>query len=96
MQTTYEALGFFRLAFPDCDHTPTEAAECSRMAFVAGDISFELFAPPNRPCFGNPRVLAIAMEVPETSVHKNADSMPRENNVGIAGKIAAVREGINN
>jgi hypothetical protein len=61
------------------------------MAFVASDISFELFAPPSAFRLRNARVFAVAMEMPETSVNKNAAPVAWQNNVWIAGKIASVQ-----
>ncbi len=61
------------------------------MAFVAGGIAFELFAPPSAFRLGNARVFAVAMEMPEASVHENAGPVAWQNNVGIAWKIASVQ-----
>jgi len=79
------------LAFPDRDHAPTEAAQGSGVAFVAGGVAFEFFAPPRPAGFWNSSVLAVPMEVPEAPVHENADPVARKNNVGIAGKVSAVQ-----
>jgi hypothetical protein len=72
LQALEEALGFFRLAFPDRDHAPSESAQGCGVAFVAGGVAFEFFAPPRAAGFWNARVFAIAMEMPEAPVHENA------------------------
>ena len=61
------------------------------MAFVADDISFELFAPPSAFRLRNARVFAVAMKMPETSVNENAGPVAWQNNVWIAWKIASVQ-----
>jgi hypothetical protein len=90
LQALEETVWFFRLAFPDCDHTPTETAQGGGAALVAGDISLELFAPPSAAGFWQAGGFALAVKMPEAPVHKNANAVARENDIGVAGKIAAV------
>jgi len=79
------------LAFPDRDHAPTETAQGGGMPLVAGGVAFEFFAPPRAAGFWNACGCAVSVEMPEAPVHKNTNTQTRENDVGIAGKIAAVK-----
>ena len=70
-----EFFGLLRLALPDCEDTPTEAAQGGGVAFVAGGIAFELFSLPRALGLRDSGVFAIPVQMPEAAVDKNADAM---------------------
>ena len=57
-----------RLAFPDGEDAPSEAAKGSCVAFVAGGVSLELLSPPRAFGFRNAGGFAVPVQVPEAAV----------------------------
>ena len=90
-QSACEFFGLLRLALPDREDSPTEAAQGGGVAFVAGGVAYEFFSPPRALGLRDAGVFAIPVQMPETAVDKNADAMAWQNDVWTTRQVAPVQ-----
>lgn len=82
------ALGWFQLAFPDCQHAPSHSEKLLFLAGVAGFVSLNLRAP--EVSVGLRQMKMPFVSVPEASMDEDDDSVFPHHDVGGAGKTLLV------
>lgn len=79
------------LALPDHQYVPAEPFQLALLLKIAFAVSFELGPPPLGAGLGQHATSWAVVPVPETTVNLDRDPMARENDVGLAGQVAAVQ-----
>jgi len=85
LQPSAELFRFFLLAFPNGENPPAELSEFRPFFKVPRGISLQFRLPPGIARLWNPGLLAIPVQMPESSVNKNNRAMPRHHNIRLAG-----------
>ena len=85
------AIDILQLTFPNHQHAPSVAPKPPKVPPVAGRIAQPLFLPVRGVgLWRNPRV-AAGVHVPKAAMHIDDFAKPGKNDVGCAGKIAAMK-----
>jgi hypothetical protein len=77
----------FQLALPKCNHLPSQHIQLNFGIAVAFLGVFDFAEPPFGACFGNHKIFAAFVSVPETTVNKNDGFVFGQNNVGFSGQV---------
>jgi hypothetical protein len=75
--------GFLEGVLPDAEDFPSIPAELAVHAFIAGHVVFSFLIPKLPVGFG--AGVALRTSVPETSVDKDGELLPRKGKVGLSG-----------
>ena len=76
-----------RFTLPYDENPPAQASQRFFVTPVSGDVAGEFLRPERDAGFGRIGVSASAVPVPEAPVNEHRQPVPRENQVGAAGKV---------
>jgi hypothetical protein len=73
-----------QLTFPNPDNFPSRFSKRPRDNFVSRNVTREFRQPEFEPALGSVREFAAFVSMPETSIDKHSNLLPRKNKIGFA------------